>query len=310
MKKILTLILSFILLVNPVFALPTGEDRANLPNYGVNKKWTIDSNNKTNVLRTPYVDATKKIYDYSNILTDEEEKEIFNKIGQFIEHTHMDMVIVTVNLPYTNDLENENWAADFYDYNDFGLDFEHYDGVLLLRNTYEADPYFNVYTFGEAQLYFDYYRCENMLDHIYPYFKQKQYLPGINIFIEDFTNYYDMGKSLPDYYVDDMGYIHKNFEMPVLPALGGGGIVALITILVMVKKNKMVKKSTEANDYLANDSIKYNVKSDTLTGSFTTHHTVHRDSGGYGGGHSGGGHFSSHSGSSGGGHGGGGGRHG
>jgi len=307
MKKIFTIILSFLLLVTPVFALPDGSNRNDLENYGVKKKWNINSSNLNNVLKTPYVDASKKIYDYSDILTEEEEKELFNKIGQFIEHTHMDMVILTIDYPYIDDSANETYASDFYDYNDFGLDFEHYDGVLLLRNTYSSDPYFNVYTFGEAQLYFDYDRCESMLDDIYPYFRSKDYLRGMNLFISDFTNYYDSGKALEDYYVDDMGYIQRDpgsFKIPFIPALGGGAIVALITILVLVKKNKMVKKSTEANDYLAKGSVVYNTRSDILTGSFTTHHRIQRDSGGSGGG------FSSHSGSSGGGHGGGGGRHG
>ena len=274
-----------------------------MPNYGVNKKWTIGENNLSNVLRTPYVDATKKIYDYANILTDEEEKQIYEEIGKYIEYTHMDMVILTIDMPYTYDSANEDYAADFYDYNDFGLDFEHYDGVLLLRNAYSEDPYFNVYTFGEAQLYYDFYRCESMLDKIYPYFKGKDYLPGMKTFISEFTYYYSMGKALTDYYVDDMGYIHKLYTVPWLFAVGGGLIVALITVIVMVKKNKMVKKATQANDYLTKDSVKYNVRSDILTGSITTHYRVQSSSGG-GGGHS------SHGGSSGGGHGGGGGRHG
>ena len=304
MKKFLTIILSLVLFITPVFAeMPNGSNRNDMQNYGVNKKWTIDSKNLSNVLRTPYVDATKKIYDYGNILTDGEETILKEKIGQFIELAHMDMVILTIDMPYTSDYENEDFASDFYDYNDFGLDFEKYDGVLLLRNKWDKDPYFNVYTFGEAQLYFDYNRCEDMLDDIYPYFVSKSYLTGFEIFIRDFSHFYIGGKALTDYYVDDMGYIHKQYTVPYAIAFGGGGIVSLITILVMVKKNKMVKKATQADDYLTKDSVKYNVRSDVLTGSITTHYTIQSSSGG-GGGHS------SHSGSSGGGHGGGGGRHG
>lgn len=304
MKKILTIVLSFVLLVTPVFAsMPDGSNRTDMQDLGVHKKWNITDSNKGNVLRTPYVDATKKIYDYAEILTPEEETKLKEKIGAFIEHTHMDMVILTIDMPYTNDAQNEDYAADFYDYNDFGLDFKNYDGVLLLRNAWSTDPYFNVYTFGEAQLYFDYDRCENMLDHIYSYFVNKQYLSGMELFISDFTNYYDRGIALPDYYVDDMGYIHKKYTVPYGLALGGGAVVSIITLIVLVKKNKMIKKATEANDYLVKDSVKYNTRSDVLTGSITTHYTIQHDSGG-GGGHS------SHSGSSGGGHGGGGGRHG
>ena len=73
----------------------------------------------------------------------------------------------------------------------------------------------------------------------------------------------------------------------------------------IVTKNKMVKKATEANDYVDKSNIVFNTRTDVMTGSFTTHYTIQHDSGG-----SGGGGHSSHSGSSGGGHGGGGGRHG
>jgi len=303
MKKFLTIILSILLLISPVFALEDGSARNELKNYGVNKKWEITEKNKSNVLRTPLVDASKKIYDYSEILKPEEKEELLGKINAFIEHTNMDMVILTVNMPYSSDYQNEDYAADFYDYNDFGINFEHYSGVILLRNTYEADPYFNVYTFGEAQLYFDYDRCENMLDDIYPYLKNHEYLKGFELFISDFTNYYDRGKALPNYYLDDMGFIHQKYVMPVIPALAAGLIISAIAIAVMVKKNKMVRKSTEANDYIDQSSVQFHTRSDVLTGSITTHYRVSSDSGG-GGGHS------SHGGSSGGGHGGGGGRHG
>ncbi len=303
MKKLFKILLILLLAITPVFALEDGRERESMQNYGVNKKWKINNSNLENVLRTPLVDASKKIYDYGDILTDEEENELFTLVGNFIEQTNMDMVILTVDMPYYSDSENETYASDFYDYNDFGIDFEHYSGVLLLRNKYDADPYFNVYTFGDAQLYFDYDRCENMLDNIYPFFRNKSYLEGFKLFISDFSNYYRNGKALSDYYVDDMGFIHKKYVMPIIPALFVGLIASIITIVVMIKKNKMIKKATEANDYI--EDVKYNQKSDILTGSFTTHYTVSRSSGS-----SGGGGHSSHSGSSGGGHGGGGGRHG
>jgi uncharacterized membrane protein YgcG len=142
-----------------------------------------------------------------------------------------------------------------------------------------------------------------MRDDIYPYLKNDDYLTGFELFISDFTRYYNNGMALKNYYVDDMGYIHQKYVMPVVPALAAGLIISAITIAVLVKKNKMVRKSTEANDYIDKSSIQFHTRSDVLTGSVTTHYRVSSDSGG-GGGHS------SHGGSSGGGHGGGGGRHG
>ena len=75
-KTIFLLVLFFIGTIN-CFAtdntiLAPEIDRKTLDNYGVNKHWEITDSNKDNILRTPYVDASKKIYDYSNILTEEE----------------------------------------------------------------------------------------------------------------------------------------------------------------------------------------------------------------------------------------------
>ena len=170
MKKLKYILLVLLLLPFTCSASTNTKDRNEQDNLGVNKHWNITDNNRQNVLNTNLVDAGEKIYDYSDILTEEEEKQIKEKIDQYIEHTNMDMVFVSTNLPYTMDKENEDFAADFYDYNDFGINFESYSGVLLLRNTYEQDPYFNVYMFGKAQLYYSFDRAESMLDNIYPYF--------------------------------------------------------------------------------------------------------------------------------------------
>ena len=66
----------------------------------------------------------------------------------------MEMVFVSIDMPYNYDSKNEEFAADFYDYNDFGLNFDKYNGILLLRNNYSSDRYYDIYTFGDAQLYF------------------------------------------------------------------------------------------------------------------------------------------------------------
>ena len=219
MKKILTIILAFLFSISYVFALPNGNERKDMENYGVNKKEArIDTSNIDNILKTPYVDQSKKIYDYGEILNAEEKEELFSLIGNFIEHTKMEMVILTIDLPYTFDLENDIYATDFYDYNDFGLDLDHYSGVLIYRNKNE-NPYYGIYTFGEAQLYFDDSRVEVMLDKVYSYFHSGDYINGFKYLIDRLIRYYDEGKSLNNYYLDDKYYdeidnlFHKIFEL-------------------------------------------------------------------------------------------------
>lgn len=314
MKKIsllLILIASF-LFTNIVYAENSmhnsdGYERTEENKYGVNKRWTIDDQNKSNVLATPYVDPSLKIYDYGNILTEDEEKELKELIDNFIKQTNMDMVILTVDEPYSYDERNEEIAADFYDYNDFGINTKQYDGILLYRNIYESDPYYNIYTFGEGQLYFDYDRCESMLDDMWPYFKGGvSYITGMKKFIDESLSYYKSGYD-ERYYLDESGEFHVSkggFNPPYGWSGISGIVVSILSVLGLAKKNKMVMKSNEANDYVNRSDVKYSVQNDKLVSSITTHHKISSDSGGsHGGGYS-------HSGSSGGFHGGGGGRHG
>ena len=307
-KKILhiLLVITVLFIGISVKAKPITLDRTESNNYGVNKKWEITEKNKKNVLETPYVDASEKIYDFSDALTDSEEEELKELIDDFIKKTKMDMVIVIPNFPYTNDKENEDYAADFYDYNDFGLDIDKYSGVIFLRNTYESDPYFNIYTFGDAQIYFSYNRLENILDSIYPDIKSKNYKEGFTSFINQMISYYNKGipNEMRDYYVDEMGYLKKDrhFHPAWFLYIIISTAITGIIMAILIGKNKMVKKATTAGEYLEKGSVNINNRKDVFIRSHTSSYTTSSSSGGGG--------FGSSGGSSGGGHSGGGGRHG
>lgn len=312
MKKILKylLLILCLFLVNPlVYAEGEVKKRTEENNYGVNKKWKITSDNLENVLATPYVDASLKIYDYANIISPQIEESLKTKIDSFIKETGFDMVILTDSREYYSTTENETYATDFYDYNDFGIDNKKYDGVILYRNANPNDPYYNLYTFGDAQLYFPYEICEKVLDELYPYLSNHHYQIGFETFITAMKREYNNGipSGYDDYYVDSDGYMHKKYSVPFGIIFLISVIITSITIGVMIKKNKMVKVATRASEYLDSSSVQYTEKSDRFIHSHTSSYTVSESSGGSGGGGFSGG---SRSGSSGGGHGGGGGRRG
>lgn len=299
MKKLFLTLITFFLGFNLVFASTNTIPRTDA-DLGVNKKWNINEKNIANVKRTPRVDAKEKIYDFAEIITDEEESELLNKIEAYIAETNMDMVILTTDLAY-NDYEIEDYAADFYDYNDFGLKYPLYSGIILVRNINSYNRFFNIYTFGNAQLYYDYDTCEAILDYIYDDLRSDSYLSGFTKFIESASSYFKKG---PDdtKYVDEDGYIHIKYQIPWKASIIISAIVTSITMIILVKKNKMVKKATEASVYSDKEKLIFSRKVDQFLHSHTSSYTISSSSGGGGGG--------SHSGSSGGGHGGGGGRHG
>ena len=301
--KVLFLLAVFFLNITNCSASTNTYDRNELEDYGVNKKWQITENNKQNILNTPAVDASEKIYDYADILTEDEEKILKEKIDKFIEKTKMGMVIVVPSFDYYDDSENEDFAADFYDYNDFGIDYPKYSGVLFLRNDNPSDRYYNIYTFGNAQLYFDYNRLESVLDNIYSSISNGYYLQGFSDYIDEMTNYYKAGipSTMKNYRVDDKGYIYEIYQIPWMIVIIVAIVITFIIMLILIKKNKMVIKATTASDYFDKKSFKMTNFQDRFLRSHTSSYTISSSSGGGGG---------SHGGSSGGGHGGGGGRHG
>lgn len=341
MKKIINYVILFVSLFFisiTVKAYPITYDRTLSNNYGVNKKWQVNSYNESNVINTPYVDASEKIYDFSEILTEEEKDKLIEKINEFRTKYNTELIILTYDLSYISDYDNEKFASDFYDYNDFGIDFEKYNGILLFRNTYSADKYYDIYTFGDAQLYFDSSRYNEILDGIYNYLSNGFYYDGFSKFIDYINEFYEDGKpsSLKKYLVDDNGYLYqtdskginyyyddlndkyyyydennniKEYKKPYLetapifPSLIISLIITIIVIAIMIKKNFMVKKAYQASEYINNEN--YTVRRDDFITSHTSSYTIDTSSGS-----SGGGGHSSHSGSSGGGHSSGGGRHG
>ncbi len=306
MKKVLTFIFIFFIFISNVGASTQTYERNEQNNYGVNKKWKITDKNRYNVLNTPYVDASEKIYDFSDILTAKEEKELYELMEEFIDHTGMDMVFVSESLPWSSEATNENYAADFYDYNDFGLNSKHYDGVILFRNTYSSDRYYGAYFFGETQLYVDQTREDKVLDDIYSYFTSDNYYDGIKLFIKEMTNFYDRGVVDKSEYIDSNGFVRvktsARFGKALVTAIPFSLIATVIIILILVSKNKMVKVAYNAGAYLNTDSVSYTDKRDVFVSTHTTSYTHSSSSGGS----SGGGGSRSSSGSSGGGHSGGG----
>lgn len=304
MKKIYSLILIlFAFFITNVYASTNTFDRRTLDNYGVNKKWEVDKDNINSILKTPLVDADEKVYDFSNILSDDDEEEIYDLIQEFIDETGMDLVLLTDDYPYTYDGANEDYAVDFYDYNDFGIDDEHYSGIIFFRNTY-TNPYYGVYFFGEAQLYYSEDRLDDMLDNIYNDIHSGDYYSGFEELTNQLLDYYKRGYAL-EYrysYIDDYGNIKESYHIPWFTLIIVSIIGTSVIMVILVNKNHMIRKEYKASEYLVKDSINYTRKEDRFITSHTSSYTSSSSSGG----HSGGG---SRSGSSGGGHSGGG-RHG
>ena len=291
MKKLLLFIfVSFIFVISlnatEIGHNSEGYERKESNNYGISKKININSSNLDNIKNTPYVDASIKVYDFANILSSEDEKELKSLIEGFYNETNLEFVFVSVDMAYDDDLDNERYAQDFYDYNDFGLNTTKNGGIILIRNKYESNPYYVAVLTGEAQLYCNEGCLDNLLDNVYESFHSGNYKAGIESFIHMFKTNYNKGYDEDKYYIDENGSLREKKELNYIPSIISGALATLFGMLGLVKKNKMVKKASNANDYLVKSSIDYINKSDKLVSTITTHHRISSNSGG-GGSHSG-----------------------
>ena len=71
--------------ITDVFASTDTFDRSEDNNYLIKKEYNIDDKMLKSILSTPAVDATEKIYDFADLYTADEEKELYSMVSKYIE---------------------------------------------------------------------------------------------------------------------------------------------------------------------------------------------------------------------------------
>ncbi len=113
----------------------------------------------------------ERVYDYAEVLTDEEEQSLREYIALMEPKMKAHIVLVTIK----EDVEAQgywdtvmmNRADDFYDQNNYGYDKIHGNGVLLLDNWYEGQAGSWLSTCGNVYERFGDYEINRVLDEVY-----------------------------------------------------------------------------------------------------------------------------------------------
>lgn len=285
MKKILLLFLSFFTFIN-VNAQTEIYERTE-ENLRINKKIEITEYNKNSILKTPSVDANLKVYDFANVL---DNTNYYETINTFIKTYNMDMAIVTIE--ENNKSNTRDYGMDFYDYNDFGIDYKNYSGILLVidldRVVNGGQRNVEIITTGEAILLFDNERINNIIDVMIYNLRQENYIDAVHDFLNKTSYYASQGipNSNKSFYIDENGNYKQRFLIPYGYGLCFAVISSLIIVLVVVSKNKMIKQVTHAREYLKETN--FIKKEDKFINSHTTRRVIRTDSGSSGGFHGGG----------------------
>lgn len=228
----------------------------------------------------------ERVFDYADVLDDDEEEKLRKLIARSESRTGCDIVLVTLDESleeYAKSYEDRLgplytseyvmvYADNFYDEHNFGFDRAHGDGVLLLDNWYrEADGkiYSWLSTCGRAEARFSGEMIDSLLNDALenvdddPYGAYRKY---VEIFTREMT-----------------GRIY----IPVWAVILTAGIITLIFVCLHLT-SRFGKKTVNENTYLApGKEIRLKKKEDIFIRKSITQHK--RETNVQGGGRSGGG---------------------
>lgn len=291
MKRYIKLSLVFLILFIFNITLVSASTNTNTrteDNYLINDWIEVTDSNRGNILNTPSVNADEKIYDFADLYTDSEETSLYNKVNSYIQSYNMDLVIVTINS--NNKSSPQEYADDFYDYNNFGISSNR-DGVLFLIDMQNREIYMS--TTGTAIEMYNDYRINETLDSVYTYMSDEAYYEGTSNYINIIRDYASSG------FPKNNNSSNSDGLPPIVTAMIISLVITIIVMVILINKNKLVRKATTAEEYLNKESVNIKRISDILISSNTTKHKIeHNSSSGgssthcssSGGSHGGGGH--------------------
>lgn len=247
----------------------------------------------------------ERVYDYADVLTDEEEENLRNYIAKVERKIHHDVVLVTLNESVLNMYGYEentdyNWDAaittyadDFYDYKYYGYNEAMGDGVILVDNWYEGEKGSKFSTAGNAYEVYTYYMVDEVLDAVYdiveydPYRAYMAYVETVARHLSPRDNSFEI--TIPPMII---------FVVALIPA---------IIFIVVHLKNSEGKKTTTSSTYVDQKAMipRFIVKRDDFINKSVTSVRIDTSSSSGGSSRSGGGRAGGHRSSSGRSHGGG-----
>ncbi len=260
-KKIfIVLIITFIIFNINCFAI---EYKRSNDNLLIPSDVFVDSSNIDNILKTPAISSKDKIYDFLNILSDQEKHELKNKIDEFIKETKIDISIVT-----TNDLcgfSINQYSNNFYDYNDF-LN----EGIIFVIYFNDIEPEIYMGNIGDkSSKVFDIYndkRINQTLAYVYKDIENKNYYKAIDDYINILDGFYRLNGD--NYKVSKEGKVVKSinwFEIGVLSIC-----LTFIINIFLLRKLKVKNTFIDYEDKIDNDSLIIKTDSETIVSNIVS----------------------------------------
>lgn len=206
----------------------------------------------------------KSVIDDAGIIKASDEKELDKKIKN-IQKDKFDVVILTVKS--LDGKSAQDYADDYYDNNDYGLDSEK-SGVLFLVS--KGDRKYHISTKGAGIKAFTDYGIGRIKEEIKPYLSDGDYFDACDEFLnitKDFVKAYKEGTP----YDTDNPY-NEEIDYVILEviALVVAFVIALISVGIMRLRMNTAKPKGTATEYIKKGSFKLTSEKDIFMYSTVT----------------------------------------
>lgn len=206
----------------------------------------------------------KSVIDDAELIKASDEKELDKKIKN-IQKDKFDVVILTVKS--LDGKSAQDYADDYYDNNDYGLDNEK-SGVLFLVS--KGDRKYHISTKGAGIKAFTDYDIGRIKEEIKPYLSDGDYFDACDEFLnitKDFVKAYKDGTP----YDTDNSY-NEEIDYVILEviALVIAFVIALISVGIMRLRMNTAKPKGTAMEYIKKGSFKLTSEKDIFMYSTVT----------------------------------------
>lgn len=199
------------------------------------------------IFTTAFADENLKIIDNANLLTDEEEIKLNDKINEIIEKYNFDIVIYTTDS--CNGKTVTAFADDEFDYGGYGIG-ENRDGMLFLLSMKERDWYISTRGYGIQA--FTNYGIDYIGKEAAKNFKDANYYKGFETVLLNADMFLNEANTNKPYDQKHRVIKVKNY---ILGSAIVAGIISLISVLVMKGKMKNYRPQKFAQEYVDKGSF-------------------------------------------------------
>ena len=198
------------------------------------------------VLCLPANATAARLTDEADLLTSSEAAALEAKLDEISTRQGVDIVIVTVES--TEGEEPRDFADDWFDYNDYGL-----DGILLLVSMEDSDWYVSTSGYGitaitDAGL-------EYISDRFVPHLSDGEYMEAFETFADLCDSFITQAKTGDPYDSHNLPKEPFNVVLNLLICLGIGLVVALIVTGKMCSDLVTVRQQVKADNYVIPGSL-------------------------------------------------------